>query len=114
MHLPVQMPNADALEKLRKADPKLYKIWVDLVADRVKHDMWMERAPYELPYKLAKRGQSAAIVGLIIVAILCGLAIYLDHPWVAAFLGGVDLVGIVAAFAGSDGASGSDGAHREE
>ncbi len=98
LHLPIQLPDASALVELRNADPAAYKFWMDNVGTRLKHDMWMERAPVELPARLARRSQVASVLGLLIVAALAAYAMHLDHAWVSALLGTLDFVGIIAAF----------------
>ncbi len=83
---------------MRETDSRAYEVWMQLVPERVRHDMWIERAEVEQPYKLARRGQTGARIGLVAMAVLAGYAIYADHPWVAALFGALDFVGVVAAF----------------
>lgn len=96
------MPDAAGIKALRDADPEAYNFWLDTVQKRVEHDMWIEKAPYELPYKLAARGQVAGIIGIVILSALTALAIVVGQPWVAGIFGVLDFVGIVAAFSRKD------------
>lgn len=103
------MPNTQELVELKSESPEAYAAWLRMIEKRSDHDMWMEKAPYQLPATIAKRGQSLGLTAVVAVLILAAWALYLDHAWIAAFLGAVDIIGLAAVFSNNQG-----GAHRKK
>jgi hypothetical protein len=103
IHLPEQAPNAAQLEELKRRAPEAYDLWIDTTRKRVDHDIWRSRKAVRQPYLLGTVGQVFALVAVLAVLCLAGLAFYLDHPWAGAFLGIVDIIGLAAVFNNNQG-----------
>lgn len=101
LHLPLALPDAAELSNLRERDPEAHAVWLRLVEKRAEHDMWMERAPYELPAAVAKRGQMLGLIAVIAVLMLAAYCAYLGHRWLAGILTGIDIIGLAAVFSNS-------------
>jgi len=95
----MQLPDPTLLVQLRDADPQAYGLWLGTIEKRVDHDMWMERAPVELPAIIAARGQRLGFAVATLVLLVAALALFLDHPWVASIIAALDVVALAAVFA---------------
>ena len=58
---PVEAPPADQAVALRDQAPELYELWLRIARERAATANYVERAPYEVPERLAQagRGRSA-------------------------------------------------------
>lgn len=101
-HLPIQVPNVDALEELKRRDPKAYRFWFKQIRKQQAHEMWMEKAPFRTPATVSRNGQIAGLLAVAVMACLVAYVAYLDHPWLAGVLGVLDFVGLAAIFAKGD------------
>ena len=101
LHLPMQVPDGAALAELKKNDPAAHRMWLKQVERQMEHQRFMESAGYKMPLKVMQSAHRAALTALVVVALIAGIAIWLDRPWLAALFGVIDLVGIVAIFIGS-------------
>lgn len=100
LHLPIQLPDADALADLKLKDPQGYKFWMRNLDKQLAHQRFMESAKYRMPLKVIKSAQMWAFLALVAILALAAYALYLDEPWVAGFLVSLDVVAIVGIFAG--------------
>lgn len=96
------------MAELKANDPEVYRLWVTALRKRINHDMWMEKAPIRVPFTTALIGQALGLVAVLAVLGIAAYALYLDHGWIAAFLGALDIIGLAAVFNGNSG-----GRHRE-
>jgi hypothetical protein len=94
----MQMPDAAALAELKRADPQAHKMWLREVKSQLRHQRFMESARYRMPMRVILATNLAAVVALLILSAMVGYVAYLDHAWLAAFLGALDFVGVVGLF----------------
>lgn len=73
-------------------------MWLREVKSQLAHQRFMESARYRMPLRVILATNIAAVVALLILSAMVGFIAYLDHPWLAAFLGALDFVGIVGLF----------------
>ncbi|WFN93489.1 hypothetical protein [Gordonia sihwensis] len=99
--MPEQPPDPQQLALLREKVPEVYAMWVDVVQKRNDHELWQSKKAIRQPYLLARLGQVFGLVAVLGVLVLGGYALYLDHAWIAAFLGAVDVIGLAAVFNGN-------------
>lgn len=98
LHLPIQLPDPDALAELKKKDPKAHKLWLKELKQQMKHQRFMESARYRMPLKVIRSSQLAALVALLGVLALAAYALFMDRPWIAAILAAIDVATIVTIF----------------
>ncbi|OBB42476.1 hypothetical protein [Mycolicibacterium fortuitum] len=65
--------------------------------------MWQSKKATRQPYLLASLGQWLGLVAVLGVLVVAGIAVYLDHAWVGAVLGVIDVIGLAAVFNGNQG-----------
>lgn len=99
LHLPLQLPDVAKLEELKNFDPELYKRFINMVADQHAHDLKMESAPFDVPARIAKRGQYLGFGVVLAVLVLAGFMVGTGHPGWATGLVGIDVVALAAVFA---------------
>ncbi|MCL2782304.1 MAG: hypothetical protein FWD74_12625 [Actinomycetia bacterium] len=88
---------------MREFDPKLYEQWRGEISKQADHNRYLESAPYRVPGRVTLRGQIAGLVALVAVLAVAGYALYLHEPWIAGFLAGFNIVGVIAIFATGSG-----------
>lgn len=83
--------------------PEVYQLWIDTTRERSEHDLWKSKKAVRQPYLLASLGQWLGLLAVLSVLVIAGLAVYLDHAWVGAILGIIDVIGLAAVFNGNQG-----------
>nr|DAP66158.1 MAG TPA: hypothetical protein [Caudoviricetes sp.] len=100
--LPLPIPDVEKMSELKKETPELYSVYVHALNSSIEADYIERTAPYTGPIDNAASGRKYGLTVVLAVLVVSTIALYLDHPWFAAFLTGLDLVGLAAVF-GSTG-----------
>jgi hypothetical protein len=111
LHAPMPVPSAEEAGALRDRAPELYDLWLALTEKRADDESYMQRAAYDHPLILAKRGQWFALATLCGVLVLCAILASqgTGGKYVAGALAALDLAAIIGTFMASrDGRDGSD------
>jgi hypothetical protein len=110
LHLPITMPDLADLEQMREKTPEAYEAYLRMVEERSATDAYVDKARYDLPFKLAKRGQGYGLAALIAVLIFCGYVAQLGTTTaqvVAGIIAALDLVAIIATLMNTNNGDGS-------
>ena len=87
---------------LREQAPELYDLWLKIAKEKAATANYVDRAPYEVPERLAQAGRPRALGALIVVLSFCGYLAWLGGP--GPYIGGViaiiDLVAMLGIFFG--------------
>jgi hypothetical protein len=81
------MPAADQAIALREQAPELYDLWLKIAQEKANTANYVDRAPYEVPERLAQSGRPRALGALVIVLSFCGYLAWLGGP--GPYIGGV-------------------------
>jgi hypothetical protein len=87
LHFPTEMPKADEVAELREKAPEFYTTWLDIARERAQTENYVQRAPYEIPERLAKSGRRWGLTALIVVLGFCAFA--MSRGGVAVYFGGI-------------------------
>lgn len=79
---------------LREQAPEMYDLWLKIAKDRAETANYVERAPYEVPERLAQSGRPRALGALVIVLAFCGYLAWLGGP--GPYIGGLIAIGDLA------------------
>jgi hypothetical protein len=87
---------------LREQAPELYDLWLKIAQEKAATANYVDRAPYEVPERLAQAGRPRALGALIVVLSFCGYLAWLGGP--GPYIGGViaimDLIAMMGIFFG--------------
>lgn len=83
--------------------PEAYELWIETTRKRNDHELWQSKKATRQPYLLASLGQWLGLVAVLGMLVIAGIAVYLDHAWVGAVLGVIDVIGLAAVFNGNQG-----------
>jgi hypothetical protein len=72
---------------LREQAPEMYDLWLKIAKDKAATANYVDRAPYEVPERLAQSGRPRALGALIIVLSFCGYLAWLGGP--GPYIGGL-------------------------
>jgi hypothetical protein len=72
---------------LRDQAPEMYDLWLKIAKDKAATANYVDRAPYEVPERLAQSGRPRALGALIIVLSFCGYLAWLGGP--GPYIGGL-------------------------
>ena len=72
---------------LREQAPEMYDLWLKIAKDKAATANYVERAPYEVPERLAQQGRPRALGALGIVLSFCGYLAWLGGP--GPYIGGL-------------------------
>ena len=72
---------------LRDQAPEMYDLWLRIAQDKAATANYVERAPYEVPERLAQSGRPRALGALVIVLSFCGYLAWLGGP--GPYIGGL-------------------------
>jgi hypothetical protein len=72
---------------LREQAPEMYDLWLKIAKDKAATANYVQRAPYEVPERLAHSGRPRALGALIIVLSFCGYLAWLGGP--GPYIGGL-------------------------
>ena len=94
----VEAPSVEQAIMLREQAPELYDLWLKIAQEKAATATYVDRAPYEVPERLAQSGRPRALGALIIVLSFCGYLAWLGGP--GPYIGGViatlDLIAMLA------------------
>jgi hypothetical protein len=96
------IPSVSQAIALREQAPELYDLWLKIAKDKAATANYVERAPYEVPERLAQSGRPRALGALIIVLSFCGYLAWLGGPgpYIAGVIAILDLVVMFGMFFG--------------
>lgn len=102
LHLPSELPPIEQAIEMREKTPELYELWLNLAKTRGETSAYVARAPYEEPSRAARQGRPWALVALFAVLGFCAYLASLGTTGtvMGGIIGALDLVGILAVFAG--------------
>jgi hypothetical protein len=72
---------------LREQAPEMYDLWLKIAKDKAATANYVDRAPYEVPERLAQQGRPRALGALVIVLSFCGYLAWLGGP--GPYIGGL-------------------------
>jgi hypothetical protein len=87
---------------LREQAPELYDLWLKIAQERAATANYVDRAPYEVPERLAQSGRPRALFALIVVLSFCGYLAWLGGPgpYIAGVIAIFDLIAMLGIFFG--------------
>ena len=95
-------PPAEQAIMLRDKAPELYDLWLKIAQEKAATINYVQRAPYEVPERLAQSGRPRALSAMIVVLAFCGYLASLGGP--GPYIGGLiaiaDLLVMLALFFG--------------
>ena len=88
-----EMPSVEQAIALREQAPELYELWLKIAKEKAATANYVNRAPYEVPERLAQSGRPRALGALIIVLSFCGYLAWLGGPgpYIAGLIAILDL-----------------------
>ena len=84
---PAEAPSVEQAIALREQAPELYDLWLKIAQEKAATANYVDRAPYEVPERLAQSGRPRALGALIVVLSFCGYLAWLGGP--GPYIGGV-------------------------
>jgi hypothetical protein len=96
------IPSVTDAIALREQAPEMYDLWLKIAKDKAATANYVERAPYEVPERLAQSGRPRALGALVIVLAFCGYLAWLGGPgpYIAGLLAIADLAVMFGMFFG--------------
>jgi hypothetical protein len=87
---------------LREQAPELYDLWLKIAQEKAATANYVDRAPYEVPERLAQSGRPRALGALIVVLSFCGYLAWLGGPgpYIAGLIALLDLGAMLGIFLG--------------
>ena len=87
---------------LREQAPELYDLWLKIAQEKSATASYVDRAPYEVPERLAQSGRPRALGALIVVLSFCGYLAWLGGPgpYIAGVIAILDLSAMLGIFLG--------------
>ena len=94
--------SVDQAIALREQAPEMYDLWLKIAKDRAATANYVQRAPYEVPERLAQSGRPRALGALVIVLSFCGYLAWLGGPgpYIGGLIAILDLVVMFGMFFG--------------
>jgi hypothetical protein len=99
---PADIGSVEQAIALREQAPEMYDLWLKIAKDKAATANYVERAPYEVPERLAQSGRPRALGALIIVLSFCGYLAWLGGPglYIGGLIAILDLVVMFGMFFG--------------
>ncbi len=102
---PARQPSINSVDQaiaLREQAPEMYDLWLKIAKDKAATENYVERAPYEVPERLAQSGRPRALGALVIVLSFCGYLAWLGGPgpYIGGLIAILDLVVMFGMFFG--------------
>jgi hypothetical protein len=72
-----EIPSVNQAIALREQAPELYDLWLKVAKEKADTANYVDRAPYEIPERLAQSGRPRALGALVIVLSFCGYLAWL-------------------------------------
>jgi hypothetical protein len=87
---------------LREQAPELYDLWLKIAQERAATANYVDRAPYEVPERLAQSARPRALGALIVVLSFCGYLAWLGGPgpYIGGLIAIIDLAAMFGIFFG--------------
>ena len=87
---------------LRDKAPELYDLWLKIAQEKAATSNYVQRAPYEVPERLAQSGRPRALSAMIVVLAFCGYLASLGGPgpYIGGLIAILDLLVMLALFFG--------------
>jgi hypothetical protein len=100
--VPQEMPSVDQAVVLREKAPELYDLWLKIAQDKAATGNYVQRAPYEVPERLAQSGRPRALSAMVVLLVFCGYLAWLGGPgpYIGGLIAVVDLVVMLSLFFG--------------
>jgi hypothetical protein len=97
-----ELPSVEEAVALRERAPELYDLWLRIAQDRAATGNYVQRAPYEVPERLASSGRPRAVSSLVVVLAFCGYLAWLGGPgpYIAGLIAVLDLIVMLGLFFG--------------
>ena len=94
----VEAPSVQQAITLREQAPELYDLWLKIAQEKAATANYVERAPYEVPERLAQSGRPRALGALIVVLSFCGYLAWLGGPgpYIGGLIAILDLIAMLA------------------
>jgi hypothetical protein len=94
----VEAPSVEQAITLREQAPELYDLWLKIAQEKAATANYVDRAPYEVPERLAQSGRPRALGALIVVLSFCGYLAWLGGPgpYIAGLIAILDLIAMLA------------------
>jgi hypothetical protein len=95
-------PPAERAIMLRDKAPELYDLWLKIAQEKAATSNYVQRAPYEVPERLAQSGRPRALSAIIVVLVFCGYLVSLGGPgpYIGGLIAILDLLVMLALFFG--------------
>jgi hypothetical protein len=99
---PRDMPSVDEAIALREQAPELYELWLKIAKEKAATANYIERAPYEVPERLAQSARPRALGAMVVVLSFCGYLAWLGGPgpYIGGLIAILDLGAMFAMFFG--------------
>jgi hypothetical protein len=96
------MPSVAEAVALREQAPELYDLWLKIAQERADTGNYIQRAPYQIPERLAQSGRPRALSALVVVLAFCGYLAWLGGPgpYIAGLIAILDLIAMLGLFFG--------------
>jgi hypothetical protein len=96
------MPSVAEAVALREQAPELYDLWLKIAQERADTGNYVQRAPYQIPERLAQSGRPRALSALVVVLAFCGYLAWLGGPgpYIAGLIAVLDLIAMLGLFFG--------------
>jgi hypothetical protein len=96
------IPSVEQAIALREQAPELYDLWLKVAQEKANTANYVDRAPYEIPERLAQSGRPRALGALVIVLSFCGYLAWLGGPgpYIGGLIAILDLVVMFGMFFG--------------
>jgi hypothetical protein len=97
-----EIPSVDQAIALREQAPELYDLWLKVAQEKANTANYVDRAPYEIPERLAQSGRPRALGALVIVLSFCGYLAWLGGPgpYIGGLIAILDLIVMFGMFFG--------------
>jgi hypothetical protein len=97
-----EAPSVEQAITLRDQAPELYDLWLKIAQEKASTANYVDRAPYEVPERLAQSGRPRALGALIVVLSFCGYLAWLGGPgpYIGGLIAVLDLVAMLGVFFG--------------
>ncbi len=95
-------PPAEQAIMLRDKAPELYDLWLKIAQEKAATSNYVQRAPYEVPERLAQSGRPRALSAMVVVLAFCGYVASLGGPgpYIGGLIAILDLLVMLALFFG--------------
>jgi hypothetical protein len=99
---PQDIPPMEQAVVLREKAPELYDLWLKIAQEKAATGNYVQRAPYEVPERLAQSGRPRALSAMIVVLAFCGYLAWLGGPgpYIGGLIAILDLLVMLGLFFG--------------